>query len=162
MSTTTTTAATTPALNSYLPVLARLLMCSLFIWDGVLQLRNPAAAVDYFTSLNVPVPHIAVWVSIAVHLLGGAAILIGFMTRWAAALLILLCLGTAFGVHLPAGDMDNMMNFYKNLVMAGGFLYVINFGPWWNFIRPSLTASMWTRGWRSAVAALSVQRTLFP
>jgi len=41
MSTTTTTAATTPALNSYLPVLARLLMCSLFIWDGVLQLRNP-------------------------------------------------------------------------------------------------------------------------
>jgi hypothetical protein len=28
MSTTTTTAATTPALNSYLPVLARLLMCS--------------------------------------------------------------------------------------------------------------------------------------
>jgi len=24
--------------------------------------------------------------------------------------------------------MDNMMNFYKNLVMAGGFLYVINFG----------------------------------
>ena len=52
-------------LNDYLPVLARLLMCSLFIWDGVLQLRNPAAAVDYFTSLNVPVPHIAVWVSIA-------------------------------------------------------------------------------------------------
>ena len=71
MSTTTTTAATTAALNSYLPVLARLLMCSLFIWDGVLQLRNPAAAVDYFTSVNVPVPHIAVWVSIAVHLLGG-------------------------------------------------------------------------------------------
>ena len=83
---------------------------------------------DYFTSLNVPVAHIAVWVSVAVHLLGGVVILIGFMTRWAAALLILLCLGTAFGVHLPPGDMDNMMNFYKNLVMAGGFLYVINFG----------------------------------
>jgi putative oxidoreductase len=70
-----------------------------------------------------------VWVSIAVHLLGGIGVLAGFMTRWAAALLILLCLGTAFGVHLPAGDMDNMMNFYKNLVMAGGFLYVIAFGP---------------------------------
>jgi putative oxidoreductase len=128
MSTTTTTAATTPALNSYLPVLARLLMCGLFIWDGVVQLRNPAAAVDYFTSLDVPMPNIAIWVSIPVHLLGGLAILVGYKTRWAAALLVLLCLGTAFGVHLPAGDMDNMMNFYKNLVMAGGFLYVINFG----------------------------------
>ena len=69
------------------------------------------------------------WVSIAVHLLGGIGILVGFMTRWAAALLILLCLGTAFGVLLPAGDMENMMHFYKNLVMAGGLLYVIAFGP---------------------------------
>jgi putative oxidoreductase len=115
--------------KSYLPTLARLLMCSLFIWDGVLQLRDPAGTLNYFTSLNVPSPQIAVWVSIAVHLLGGAAILVGFMTRWAAGLLILLCLGTAFGVHLPAGDMENMTNFYKNLVMAGGFLYVIAFGP---------------------------------
>jgi putative oxidoreductase len=115
-------------LNDYLPTLARVLMCSLFIWDGVLQLRDPAGTVQYFTSLHVPTPQIAVWVSIAIHLLGGLAILIGFMIRWAAAALILLCFGTAFGIHLPAGDMDNMVNFYKNLVMAGGFLYVIAFG----------------------------------
>jgi putative oxidoreductase len=115
-------------LNDYLPTLARVLMCSLFIWDGVLQLRDPAGTVQYFTSLHVPTPQIVVWVSIAIHLLGGLAILVGFMIRWAAAALILLCFGTAFGVHLPAGDMDNMVNFYKNLVMAGGFLYVIAFG----------------------------------
>ena len=33
------------------------------------------------------------------------------------------------GVHLPAGDPGNMIHFYKNLVMIGGFLYVIAFGP---------------------------------
>jgi putative oxidoreductase len=115
--------------RDYLPALARLLMCSLFIWDGVIQLRDPSGTANYFASLNVPSPPIAVWVSIAIHLLGGIGILIGFMTRWAAALLILLCLGTAFGVHLPAGDMDNMINFYKNLVMTGGLLYVVAFGP---------------------------------
>ena len=115
--------------QSYVPALARILLCSLFIWDGVMQLRDPAGTVEYFTSLAIPVPQIAVWVSIAVHLIGGIGILVGLMTRWAAALLILLCLGTAFGVHLPAGDPDNMMNFYKNLVMAGGLLYVIAFGP---------------------------------
>ena len=32
------TRTTTPAINAYLPVLARVLMSSLFIWDGVLQL----------------------------------------------------------------------------------------------------------------------------
>jgi putative oxidoreductase len=131
MATTVRSATSTTAFGArdYLPALARLLMCSLFIWDGVLQLRNPVGTADYFASLHVPSPQIAVWVSIAVHLLGGIGILVGFMTRWAAALLILLCLGTAFGIHLPAGDMANMINFYKNLVMTGGLLYVIAFGP---------------------------------
>jgi putative oxidoreductase len=109
-------------------LVARILMCGLFIWDGVLQLRNPDAAAAYFNSVHVPLPNSAVWPSIAIHLLGGLAILVGFKTRWAAAVLVLLCLGTAFGVHLPAGDLDNMTHFYKNLVMAGGFLYVVMFG----------------------------------
>jgi putative oxidoreductase len=126
--TTSNTRTTAHVAQGYLPALARVLLCSLFIWDGVLQLRDPAGTVAYFTSLNIPSPQIAVWVSIAVHLIGGIGVLIGFMTRWAAALLILLCLGTAFGVHLPAGDMENMTHFYKNLVMTGGLLYVVAFG----------------------------------
>ena len=109
-------------------LVARILMSSLFIWDGVLQLRDPSAAAEYFDSVHVPLSTIAVWPSVALHLLAGAAVLIGFKTRWAAALLVLFCLATAFGVHLPAGDLENMTNFYKNLVMAGGFLYVVSFG----------------------------------
>jgi putative oxidoreductase len=109
-------------------LVARILMSSLFIWDGVLQLRNPEAAVGYFDSVGVPMANIAVWPSIALHLLGGLAIFLGFKTRWAAAVLVLFSLATAFGVHLPAGDLDNMTHFYKNLVIAGGFLYVVMFG----------------------------------
>jgi putative oxidoreductase len=115
-------------MKAYLLPLARILMSSLFIWDGVLQLRNPVGTAQYFASVRVPVPDVAVWVSIAIHLLGGLALLVGFKARWAAALLVLLCLGTAFGVHLPIGDQDNMIHFYKNLVMTGGFLYVIVYG----------------------------------
>lgn len=114
--------------KTYLIPLARLLMSSLFIWDGVRQLRDPGGTTQYFASLHVPLPEVAIWISIAIHLLSGLAILVGFKTRWAAAVLALLCLGTAFGVHLPAGDTGNMINFYKNLVMTGGFLYVISFG----------------------------------
>lgn len=115
-------------LKAYLPPLGRLLMSSLFIWDGVLQLRSPGSFVRYFESVHVPLPGVAVWVSIVIHLVGGLALLAGFRTRWAATLLALFCLGTAFAIHLPAGDTDNMIHFYKNLVMAGGFLYVIAFG----------------------------------
>ena len=114
--------------KAFLLPLARLLMSSLFVWDGIIQLRNPGGTAQYFASLHVPAPDIAVWISILVHLLGGLALLAGFYTRWAAALLVLVCLGTAFGVHLPIGDQANMIHFYKNLVMTGGFLYVIVYG----------------------------------
>lgn len=115
-------------LKIYLPPLGRLLMSSLFIWDGVRQLFSPSVFAQYFASVHVPLPNQAIVISIAIHLLGGMALLVGFKTRWAAVLLVLLCVGTAIGVHLPIGDQDNMIHFYKNLVMTGGLLYVIAFG----------------------------------
>ena len=115
-------------MKTYVLPLARVLMSGLFIWDGVQQLRNPGGTAQYFASVHVPVPDVAIWVSISIHILGRLALLVGFKTRWAAAVLALLCVGTAFGVHLPAGDAANMVEFYKNMVMTGGFLYVIVFG----------------------------------
>jgi putative oxidoreductase len=103
-------------------------MSSLFIWDGINQLLTPSFFVQYFKSVNVPLPNVAIWISIIVHLFGGMALLVGFKTRWAAALLAVLSVATAFGVHLPIADQDNMVHFYKNLVIAGGFLYVMAFG----------------------------------
>jgi len=114
--------------RAFLFPLSRVLMSSLFIWDGIFQLRNPSGTAQYFASVHVPLPDVAVWISVPIHLLGGLALLVGFLTRWAAALLALVCLATAFGVHLPAGDQNNMIHFYKNLVMTGGFLYVIVYG----------------------------------
>ena len=55
-------------------------------------------------------------------------ILVGFQTRWVALVLAIFCLITGFGVHLPTGDANDMIHFYKNLVMAGGFLYVFAHG----------------------------------
>src|SRR5260370_32140448 len=108
--------------KAFLLPIARLLMSSLFVWDGIVQLRNPGGTAQYFASVHIPGPDIAVWISILVHLLGGLALLAGFYSRWAAALLALGCFGTAFGVHLPAADQDNMIHFYKNLVVPRRFL----------------------------------------
>ena len=115
--------------KAFLLPLARVLMSSLFVWDGIVMLRNPSGTAQYFASVHVPAPDLAVWPAIPIHLLGGLALLVGFYTRWTAALLALVCLGTAFGVHLRIGDQENMIHFYKNLVMTGGFLYAIAFGP---------------------------------
>jgi len=116
------------AIKAFLPLLGRLLMSSIFIYEGIVLLRHPGGFTKYFASVHVPAPEAAVWIAIVIRLAGGLAILLGFKARWAAAVLALFCLGTAFGVHLPAGDTANMIYFYKNLVMAGGFLYVVAYG----------------------------------
>src|SRR5262245_52728391 len=108
------------AMKAYLPPLARLLMSSLFIWDGILQLRDPSGTAEYFANVHAPIPDVSVWISIVFHLLAGLGILVGFKIRWAAAALVAFCLGTAFGVHLAAGDFNNMIHF--------GFLYVMIYG----------------------------------
>ena len=115
-------------LKTYLTPLGRLLMSSAFIWAGFGKLMNPTGTAGYFASLHIPVPSIAVWVVIIIELIGGILLLIGFQTRWVAVVLAIFCLITGFAIHLPVGDTPNMINFYKNLVMTGGFLYVISYG----------------------------------
>lgn len=115
-------------LKTYLTPLGRLLLSSVFIWAGFGKLMNPSGTAQYFAGLHIPVPNVAVWVVIVVELLGGLMLLVGLKTRWVAAALAIFCLITGFAIHLPVGDTPNMINFYKNLAMTGGFLYVISYG----------------------------------
>ena len=65
---------------------------------------------------------------IVIELIGGLMILVGFQTRWVALVLAIFCLVTGFGDSSAGGRRPIMVNFYKNLVMAGGFLYVFAYG----------------------------------
>jgi putative oxidoreductase len=117
--------------KSYLVPLGRLLLSSLFIWAGWGKLMNPSGTAGYFANYHLPAPDVLVWIVIIIELIGGLLILIGFQARWVALVLAIFCLVTGFAIHLPAGDLPNMINFYKNLTMAGGFLYVVAYvaGP---------------------------------
>jgi uncharacterized membrane protein YphA (DoxX/SURF4 family) len=42
--------------NAFLLLFARLMMSSLFVWDGIVQLRNPVGTARYFASVHVPAP----------------------------------------------------------------------------------------------------------
>jgi putative oxidoreductase len=118
-------------LRSYAVPLGRLLLSSLFIWAGYTKLFGfgPVGTAGYFADNGVPLPEVGAWIAIVVELVGGIMILIGLQARWVALALAIWCLITGFGWHLPAGSkMHDMINFYKNLSMAGGFLYVFAYG----------------------------------
>jgi len=115
-------------LKTYLVPLGRLLMSGLFIWAGIGKVRFPGGNAEYFAAVHVPAPEVMVWIVAIFEIVFGVALLVGFQTRWAAAGLAIFCLITGFAVHLPVGDLANMIQFYKNLAMTGGLLYAVAYG----------------------------------
>lgn len=121
---------------NYLPALGRLLLSSVFIWSGYDKLTDPSGTAREFVDAGVPVPNLAVWIAIIVELGAGLAVLAGVKARLAALILAVWSLLTGFAVHLAAATTaadamvayDNMIHFYKNLGLAGGFLYITAFG----------------------------------
>ena len=116
------------SIRTYAAPLGRLLMCSLFIWAGYTKLFVFGPVGDGWLHGERAHAATGAWrrgLPSSSNLLGGILLLIGYQTRWVALVLAIWCLVTGFAVHLPVGDQANMINFYKNLVMAGGFLFVV-------------------------------------
>jgi len=59
---------------------------------------------------------------------GGLTLVAGFRTRFAAAVLAVFCLATAFGFHCQLADQNQFVHFFKNIAMAGGLLQIVAFG----------------------------------
>jgi putative oxidoreductase len=67
--------------------------------------------------------------AILVELFGGLLVLAGFLSRMAALVLAAFAILTALVFHLSFGDPDQIIHFYKNVAMAGGFLLLAAYGP---------------------------------
>jgi putative oxidoreductase len=74
------------------------------------------------------VPTILLWPTIALELLGGIAIVVGFQTRPVAYLLAAFCIVAALIFHRNFADQMQMIMFLKDLAIAGGFLLLASSG----------------------------------
>ncbi|HEY2499198.1 MAG TPA: DoxX family protein [Candidatus Angelobacter sp.] len=85
-----------------LPV--RLLIGYGFIEHGFAKLsRGPDAFAGMLQQLGVPLPHLAGWLTIGTEILGGVAILLGFLVFWASIPLAFVLLVAMITIHLPYG-----------------------------------------------------------
>ncbi|PKO31696.1 MAG: DoxX family protein [Betaproteobacteria bacterium HGW-Betaproteobacteria-9] len=120
-------------LQNPLALLSRLLLAALFLPAGIGKITGFAGTVGYIASVGLPMPTVAAVVAIAVEVLGGLALIVGFGTRWAAVALALFTLGASFFFHnywaLPAEQqfMQQLL-FMKNVGVTGGLLALAAFG----------------------------------
>lgn len=115
--------------NSAIVLVGRVLLAVLFIMAGLQKLGAPGATAGYMASMGVPLSSLTVWLVIALEVLGGLAILVGFMTAPAAYLLALLCVASGFLAHFNFEDQIQAALFMKNIAIAGGFLVLAAHGP---------------------------------
>ena len=105
-------------------LLARAMMAYIFVVEGFGKITSYAGVAAYMGEHGVA-PALLPLV-ILTELGGGLLVLVGLKTRWASLALAGFCLLTALIFHLAAGE---MIEFQKNVAMAGGFLVLAAFGP---------------------------------
>lgn len=113
-------------MNQYAHLAGRILIAIIFIVAGAGKIADPAGTIGYMESVGLP--GILLWPTIALELLGGIAIIVGFQTRLVAWLLALFCIAAAVLFHLDFNDQIQTILFLKDLAIAGGFLMLASTG----------------------------------
>jgi len=113
-------------MNTYMQLAGRILLAIIFVLSGIAKARDPSGTAAYMQAMGVPT--LLVWPTAALEFFGGLAIIVGFQTRWAALALAAFCLLAAAIFHSNLADEIQMINFLKNLAMAGGFLMLASSG----------------------------------
>lgn len=116
-----------------LAIIARILLAAIFIFAGLSKIGGFEGTVGYIASKGLPFPGLIAVLTIALEVLGGIAIVLGYKARIAGFLLAIFTILAAFIFHnfwdAPADQayIQNIM-FMKNMSMAGGLLLLTLFG----------------------------------
>ena len=119
--------------ESILNLLGRIAMAALFLPAGLNKLMGMEGVTSYFASLGLPVVAVLVWVVIAIEVLGGVALILGYKTRLVAiGLAIFTVLASIVGHAFWAAPVDAafiaQLLFFKNMAVTGGLLVLASSG----------------------------------
>jgi len=107
----------------------RILLAAIFLWSGADKVMNYAGTLAYMKRAGLPYPEVLLFASAIVEIGCGAALVIGWKTRAAAAILVLWLIAATAMFHNPAAGVDAMIHFMKNLAIMGGMMMLFAFGP---------------------------------
>lgn len=107
-------------MTGIIQLLGRVMMALIFILAGLGKIQDPVGTAGYMQSAGLP--GILLWPTIALEVLGGLALAIGYKTRYAAFALAIFSVVAAAVFHRNFADQMQMIMFLKNIAMAGGLL----------------------------------------
>jgi uncharacterized membrane protein YphA (DoxX/SURF4 family) len=118
-------------------LLGRIIFGGYFLYNGINHFVSTATMVQYAASKGVPMPEVAVLVSGALLIVGGASILFGLWPQLGVLCIIVFLAGVTpmmhnfWAVRDPAARLAEMVNFTKNMALVGGALGLLGVPqPW--------------------------------
>lgn len=114
--------------RNYLPLIARILLSSLFLWSGFNKILHPADTQAYMAAYGMPFTWLFLPAAIALEISAGLSLLLGFYARLGAAALAIFTFIATFIFHSNFANPIEQIMFMKNLSIIGGLLMVIQYG----------------------------------
>jgi putative oxidoreductase len=113
---------------NFVPLIARCLMATIFLWSGIGKILAPVATQQYMAAAGMHFTDVFLVVAIVMELLGGLSLLLGYKARWGSLVLIVFVVAATVIFHSNFADRLQQIQFMKNLFMVGGLLMVFYFG----------------------------------
>ena len=118
---------------SYWILLARVLLCSPFLYSGVDKCRRWSAAQREVAASGLPWPTLLHLVTVVVQIGGGSCLLLGIVPRLGALLLLLFLIPVTVMYHpfwkrSGADFVTEADHFLSNLAIMGGLLVIVALG----------------------------------
>ena len=114
-------------------VVSRVLLALMFVMAGFSKFGDLGGTAGYIASQGLPLPGVLAFLTAALEVVGGLALIVGFQARFAALALAVFTLVASVIFHnfwaMPADQqfMQQLM-FMKNLAVSGGLLMVFALG----------------------------------
>jgi putative oxidoreductase len=112
-----------------IPLIARILLCLVFLKAGIGKIMNPAGTMQYMSAHGMPLVSLLLVGAIFIEIFGSLSILLGFKARLGAILLVIFLVPTTLIFHANFADQMQMTMFLKNSAIIGGLLMIAYFGP---------------------------------
>ena len=113
-------------LQAFSALLGRLFLAMIFIQSGLSKMSDYAATQGYMDAMGVSSALLPL--VIALEVLGGIAIVIGFKARLVALAMAGFSLLSALLLHTNFSDHTQTIMLMKNIAIAGGFLMIVAHG----------------------------------
>jgi putative oxidoreductase len=120
---------------SFVAPLGRLCLSLIFVASAVGKMADWETPARMIADKGLPAPDAFLSMAIVLEFVGGVLVLLGFNARFGAVALLLflvpvtLIMHNFWSVQDAAARQEQMINFMKNVSIAGGVLIVLALGP---------------------------------